>query len=142
MELTQLIEVISSFVPYILLAAVLALGGVLLHSQGQFDNFLRTTVSAVYRVAIAAAAELSDTGLQWLRSEDGINYRKGLVYQAYDLIPPRLGPVPVGLLKLLVSREQFASLVEQAFQEMADLAEELKPPADIDPTLQRLFPEE
>lgn len=136
-----LLSELLPLLPYLGVVMLLALGGLALHTQGQLDNFVRATVSAVYRVAIAAAAELSDTGLAWLRSEDGINFRKGLVQQAYDYIPARIGPVPVGLIKMLISRDQFAALVERAFEEMVELAEELQVPPDIDATLLEMLPE-
>lgn len=86
------------------------------------------TVAAVYRAAIHAATELKEEGVEWVRSEDGINFRKTLAESAYDLLPARVGPVPVGLVKLVLSREKWVALVEKAFQEMVKTADRLEMP--------------
>lgn len=129
------------YLPFIVLGLILVLGGLVMVAEDRFNGFVRQTVAAVYRVAIRAAGELEDEGLAWLRSEDGISFRRGLVERAYDYIPTTIGPVPVGFLKVLVTREKFCEMVEAAFQEMVELAEKLELPEDIDPVLAKLLGE-
>jgi len=90
-----------------------------------------TTVSAVYRAAIHAATELKEEGIEWVRSPAGIAFRKELAEKAYDCLPARLGPVPVGLVKLVVSRERWVALVESAFAEAVVVAERLELPLHV-----------
>lgn len=106
-----------------LAGALCVLVGTLL-ARDEFSSYLRETVAAVYRVALHAAAGLG--GLEWLRSPEGIAYRRDLAARAYDVLPLRLGPIPIGIVKLWLSREQFAALVEAAFVEVVALAERLE----------------
>lgn len=99
--------------------------------QGKLRGAARATVSAVYRVAIRAANVLEAEGMAWLRSADGIAYRRQLADLAYDSLPASVGPVPVGLVKLLVSRERWVRLVEAAFEEAVKLAEKLELPDEL-----------
>ena len=98
----------------------------LLAARRQLANHTNRTVAAVYRVAIRAAAHMGDEGIAWLRSENGILARQQIAAQAYDLLPARLGPVPIGVVKLVVTREQFIRAVEAAFEEMVALADRLE----------------
>lgn len=125
--MNEYLEMVQPYLPYVLSALPFVLGLIALAVQGRLDGFLRETVAAVYRVAIHAANELQDSGLEWLKSEDGIAFRKELASAAYDYIPGRVGPVPVApVVRALISREQFCALVESAFQEIAELAERLE----------------
>lgn len=94
-------------------------------SSAEMRKLAHKTVAAIYRVAIKAAGEYGDEALTWLRGEDGIKYRKELAERAYDALPGNIGPVPVGMVKLWVSREKFCELVEAAFLEMCEMAERL-----------------
>ncbi len=124
-------EVILPYLPYILGALPFVFGLVALAVQGRLRGFARKTVAAVYRVAIHAANDLQDEGLEWLRSEAGITYRRRLAESAYDALPASIRGVPVGLVKAIVSRETFVELVEAAFREIAELAERLELPAEL-----------
>ena len=75
----------SDLLPYIGLCfgIVLVLGYLVLLVDNRLNGFVRKTVAAVYRVAIRAAVELEDEGLSWLRSEEGIAFRRGLVGSAW-----------------------------------------------------------
>lgn len=79
-------------------------------------------VGAVYRAALGAAEQYG--GLEWLRSPDGVAYRKALVRRAYAVLPSPLGPVH---WKLLLSEDRFCSLVELAFLKVVSLADDLQP---------------
>lgn len=109
------------------LGFVLVVVGGYVSFRQQLDVFARATVAAVYRAGLRAAEDLGSAGIVWLRSPEGVSYRKRLASDAYSLLPAHIGPVPVGLVKLFVSQEQFCSLVERAFSEIADLARELRP---------------
>ena len=122
----RVMEIIHPFLPYLIAAIPFVFGVVALAIQGQLDNFLRETVAAVYRVALHAAAELGDAGLEWLRGPEGIAYRKAMAESAYDLLPEKIGRVPVGLVKAVITRDQFVALVERAFQEIVELADQLE----------------
>lgn len=124
--LPEVLLPLAPFVPYILVALPFVLGLIALAARGRLREFARETVAAVYRVAIRAAEELQDEGLEWLRSPDGVAYRKELAERGYDALPASIGPVPVGMVKLLISREKWCELVERAFQEMAELAERIE----------------
>lgn len=77
-------------------------------------------VASVYRVALEAAETYG--GIEWLRGPDGVAYRKMLVRRAYDVFPSPIGPIH---WKLFVTQERFCEWVEQAFQAMLDLAEDI-----------------
>lgn len=141
MNLSEIWVVVQPHLPVIAWAVAVLAGIAALAANHSLNIFLRETVAAVYRVAIKAAADLGDEGLRWLRSEEGIAYRRGLAARAYDAIPSNLGPVPVGLLKLLVSREQFAGLVENAFEEIVALADKLELEKEAEKLADRLFME-
>lgn len=83
------------------------------------------TIAAVYRVALQEARRFEGMGVEWIRSPDGIAFRKEMAEKAYDLLPANVGPVPVGLLKLFVKREVWVAYVEKTFIEVTDLAHEL-----------------
>lgn len=131
MSIESVLEAIRPYLPHLLAVLPFLAGVIALAAQHRLDDFARETVAAVYRVAIHAANELQDEGLTWLRSEAGIAYRKELAGRAYDLLPERIGVVPVGLVKLVISREAFQNLVEGAFQEMAKLADRLELPEEL-----------
>jgi hypothetical protein len=122
----NIIEIAGPYLPYVYYALPFILGLIALAVQGRLHGVARETVAAAYRVAIRAANELGDEGMAWLRSEAGIAYRRELAEMAYDVLPARIGPVPVGAVKLLVSREKWVEIVEGAFQEAAKLATRLE----------------
>lgn len=123
----SLIETIRPYLPYVLGALPFVLGIIALAVNGRLESFLRETVAAVYRTAIHVANELQDEGLNWLRSPAGVSYRRELAGHAYDLLPARVGPVPVApIVKMLVSRDVWCELVEGAFTEVVALAERLE----------------
>lgn len=113
--------------PLVLIALITGAGliGLLLASH-RMQAFARDTVAAVYRVGLHTAAELGAGGIAWLRSPAGVDFRRALASRAYDAIPARVGVIPVGLVKLVVSRERFSKLVDAAFHEMAALASTLE----------------
>ena len=126
MEFDLIVEYLREHLHLVMYALPFLAGIVSLAARGELQSFARQTVAAVYRAAIRAAAELQDEGLQWLRSADGIAYRKDLAGRAYDMLPAKVGMVPVGVVKLVVSRDAFVAFVERAFQEVVELAEELE----------------
>jgi hypothetical protein len=99
--------------------------------QGRLCGFAHETVAAVYRAAIHAANELQDEGQEWLRSEAGIAYRRRLGERAYDALPASIRGVPIGLVRMVVSRELVVELVQHAFQEITELAERLELPEEV-----------
>ena len=72
-------------------------------------------VAAVYRASLSVAEDCG--GLEWLKSPEGVAYRKLLVRRVYALAPS-----PVVPWKLFVSEEAFCALVEVAFVRMLVLA--------------------
>ena len=126
-----ILEAVRPYLPFIYALLPVVLGLASLALQGKLKGYAQQTVAAVYRVSIHAAAELQEEGLGWLRSEDGIAFRKELAEKAYDVLPAKIGPVPVGILKAVISRERFCIWVEQAFQEMAELAGRLEFPVEV-----------
>lgn len=127
----NVVKAIEPYLPYVAGALPFIFGIIALAVNGRLKGFAQETVSAVYRVALAAANELQDEGLAWLRSDAGVQYRKELAGRAYDLLPARLGVVPVGIIKAFVTRDAWCALVEQAFTEMANLAERLDLPEEL-----------
>ena len=125
------VEIVTPYLPYVGAALPFIFGIIALAVQGRLHGFIRETVAAVYRVAIHAANTLEDEGIAWLKSEAGIAYRRQLAEDAYGLLPARIGPVPVGLVKLVVSREAFCAMVESAFAEIVALAEKLELPEEL-----------
>lgn len=105
------------------------LGGAALLLERGLNAAASTTVASVYRVALHAAHELQEEGIAWVRSPDGIAFRKELAARAYDQLPARIGPVPVGIVKMFVSRDVWLSWVEEAFEEACRLAERLELPS-------------
>ena len=85
-------------------------------------------VAGAYRVAIRAAVEFQGEGIDWLRGPQGILLRQRLADAAYDCLPSTIWGIPVGLVKLVVSREWWRSWVEEAFDGVCDLAEDLEYP--------------
>jgi hypothetical protein len=93
-------------------------------------------VAAAYRVAIHAAVEWQDDGTARLRGSEGVQLRKQLAGAAYDALPARIWVLPVGLVKLVVSREKWCGWVSEAFDNMVDLAERLEYPINVEITLE------
>lgn len=127
-------QVISFLVEYRLVTGALIAsiaGLVSLAINHRLNTFAREVVAAVYRVSIRAANELQEEGIAWLRSEEGIAYRKMLARAAYASLPERLGPVPVGLVRKLITEDQFCALVESAFQSIVELADNLELPPEL-----------
>lgn len=139
MTLSEVLTLVQPYLPVVAWVLVAAAGIGVMAANHRLHSFLRETVAAVYRVAIHAASELGDGGLRWLRSEDGINFRKRLAKRAYAAIPGSLGPVPVGMVKLLISEEQFIALVEGAFEEVVALAEKLELEKEAEKLADRMF---
>lgn len=122
---------INEVLPYLVYAIPVLAGVVALAVTGKLKSFARQTVSAVYKVAISQAEDLQDEGLQWLRGAEGVAYRKALAERAYDALPSTLWGIPVGLVKVVVSREVWVATVQRAFDQMASLAEEIQFPAEL-----------
>ena len=89
------------------------------------SRYARSAVAGGYRVGLAVAETLEDEALRWLRSEDGAEFRKQMAVRAYDALPGTIGAIPVGMVKMVVSRDMFSSWVDRAFEEMADLVDGL-----------------
>ena len=121
----NLISTVTPYLPAVGFALLVVVGLGYLYATHRLEGFARATVSAVYRVALHAATELAEEGLDWLRSPAGVAYRKNLAAEAYDLLPTRVGPLPIGLIKLMVSQEQWCAWVEAAFQEAVEMAAKL-----------------
>lgn len=125
------LEYVRALLPYLPFLLPILAGIIGLAVRGELDDYARATVAAAYRVGIHAADTLADEGVAWLRGEAGVAYRRHLAERGYDLLPDRLGPVPVGLVKLVVSREQWCEMVELAFQQAVEMAEKLELPHDV-----------
>ncbi len=132
MDLPRLVELLNENWGYIALLLPLLVGGIGLLAQGKLAGVAHQTVAAVYRVSIHAATELQRDGIEWLNSQDGISFRKDLAERAYDALPPRIGPVPVGLLKVFITRERWIGWVEAAFQDVVAMACRLEFPTQLD----------
>jgi hypothetical protein len=129
--LYRITDAILPYLPYIGYALPFIFGLVALGVNGRLKGFAREAVAAIYRAAIHTASEVQEEGLTWLRSEAGIAYRKELAQRAYDALPAHIRGVPVGLVKLVVSREAFVAYVEAAFQAAVEIAEKLELPAEL-----------
>src|SRR5512138_1352901 len=86
--------------------------------QGYYlEDEIEAALLPVVHQAICAAFKISEAsarkGGQLL---DGLE-KKEIANMLYDLLPERVGSIPVGQIKKLVSREQFAALVERAYQD-------------------------
>ena len=119
-------EFVKVYWPFLALLVPLLVGLVGLVLQGRLSGEAQRVVGAVYRAAINAAHEFEAQGLAWLVSAEGIAFRKELAERAYDALPVRVGWFPMGVLKMFISREKFAALVEKAFAEMVELADKLE----------------
>lgn len=119
------------YLPYVAAVLPFVFGIIALAVRGELHGYARKTVAAVYRVAIRAANEMQDGGLAWVRSPEGIAYRQRLAGDAYDALPLTIRGIPVGLVKTVVSREQWCAIVERAFGEVVELAEKLELPQEL-----------
>ena len=115
----------------ILLSVLSVLGLLVLAVRGKLVGLAKETVGAVYRLGINAAYQLSEEGIDWLKSESGIAYRKHLAELAYNSLPAFIGPVPIGLVKQWVSLAVWCRLVERVFEEIADVADNLIIPEEL-----------
>ena len=122
---------IELYLPAIAFVVVTLVGGIVLHTQGKLKQFAREAVAGAYRVGLHAAAALAAEGIDWLRSDAGIEFRKTLAGNAYDALPATVGVVPVGLVKVYLSRERWCRLVEDAFQRITVLADALELPEEL-----------
>src|SRR5215211_423038 len=112
----NIVEIATSYLPYVGIAIPFIAGILSLAVQGKLDDYARSTVAAAYRVGIHAADALADEGIAWLKGDAGIAYRRHLAELAYDSLPATIRGIPVGLVKSVVSREVWCELVEEAFQ--------------------------
>lgn len=97
-------------------------------------------VSAAYKVGLTLAGQAGVEALEWLATEDGAQFRRQLAIRAYDALPVRVGPVPVGLLKLWVSERQFVQMVDAAFLEMREVADSLMAETEVVETVVEVEP--
>jgi acyl-CoA synthetase (AMP-forming)/AMP-acid ligase II len=124
-------ERLIPYVPYLAGTALVSGVVLVLLASATVRRFAHQTVAAVYRAALVTAAEYGDEALEWLRSPAGIRYRKALAERAYDVLPATVGPVPVGVVKLWLSRERWCVLVETAFNAVVSLADDIREPSTI-----------
>lgn len=124
-SMEEMLRAAEPYLPYALVALPLLVGLVGVSVRYRVRGFARETIGAVYRVALQTADELQDAGIAWIKSDDGIAFRKQLAECAYDLLPARLGPIPLGILKMVYPRERFCLLIETLFSRMVATAEEL-----------------
>lgn len=103
--------------------ALLGVAGLLVRSQT--SGFAKEAVAAGYRVGFKAVQSAGGDAVEWLASPDGAAFRKEVAIRAYDLLPERIGAVPIGVIKTFVTREAWIDMVEQAFQEMKIVADSL-----------------
>ncbi len=86
--------------------------------QGYYleDEIEAALLPVVYQ-AICAAFKLSEASAQkGGELLDGLE-KKEVANMLYDVLPERIGSIPVGQIKKLVSKEQFATFVERAYQD-------------------------
>lgn len=145
--LEQLLQRLSDADPItaaLILALVFVAALFLLTLRGAVAIYLREVIGAVYRVGLKVAHQRGDEALAWLTSEEGIAFRRGLAARAYDLLPPSLF-----WLKLGVTKEQFCDLVEAAFKRMKSLsaglekaleADAARLAGELEKTLSELYP--
>src|SRR5512136_149495 len=80
-----------------------------------FENELEAALLPYLFQAICAAfkasQEMAAAGNEAL---DGLS-KKAIADAVYDLLPDKIGGIPVGMIKLLVSRARFEELVQAAY---------------------------
>ncbi len=116
------LEIIVNIVVPMLFGAVVTLVGVIvlpvLKNKDQGYPGEREIESAVLPFAfqaICGAFKMSERAADELgETMDGIDKKK-VADAAYDLLPDTLNGIPVGVIKLVISREKFAELVEDAY---------------------------
>jgi hypothetical protein len=65
-------------------------------AQAHLRGEVLRAMSSAYRVATHAAVEWREDGIAWLRGSEGVTLRRRLAEAAYDALPARIGPAPVG----------------------------------------------
>lgn len=143
-KLLQQIQNVDPITAALALALVFVAALFLMTLRNATAAYLREVIGAVYRVGLKVALQRGDAALEWLTSEEGIAFRRGLAARAYDLLPPSLF-----WLKLGVSKEQFVGLVETAFESMKRLsagleaalsADAARLAGELEQTLSELYP--
>lgn len=67
--------------------------------------------------AVMAAYRLSERGMDEVQARlHGVD-KAAVAAAVYDLLPAEVGPFPIGVIKAIVSRERFAVLVDDVFQQ-------------------------
>jgi hypothetical protein len=117
------IEIISASI-----AAVVVLASVIsyLYATHTLNSTAQKAVSAAYKVGIGLAANMCEDGVEWLRSDESKEFRRQIAVSAYCLLPVKIGPIPVGLIKVVITEDRFCAIVQHAFDEMAELAEQFE----------------
>lgn len=73
-------------------------------------------IMAAYKTSEIAVDEIQ----QRMRGAD----KAAIAAAVYDMLPPKIGNVPLDVVKMAVSRDRFASLVEAAFNEFDAFVED------------------
>ena len=127
----QLLSTIQAYLPYAVYLIPVIAGICALLAHGRFKGFARDAVAAAYRMAIATVEQVEDIGIEWLQSAEGKDFRRAIALRAYDALPNTMFGVPTGLIKVFVSRDQWAAIVQAAFDEMVDLAKKIDFPDEL-----------
>ena len=104
-------------------AGVLAAGIYLLpilrdRRQGYaYEQEIEAALLPIIYQAIASAYKMSEYAVDEIGERLSGPEKHQFALAIYDLLPARVGNFPVGILKTLVGREQFAGLVQIAFDQ-------------------------
>ena len=108
-----------------LLIGIALYGGLKKGEQGYaYESEIETALLPFIYKAIQSAYKVSELAVDELGERLAGADKKALALAAYDMLPPSLGKFPVGLVKTLISRDQFAALVEVAFVEFLEFYDE------------------
>lgn len=116
-------EFIQEYGYLIAYIAPIVIGLIIAAVQGRLSDYARETVGAVYRLGLRAAEDFREQGLEWLRSAEGVQYRRQLAESAYDALPATIRGIPIGIVKTFISRDRWADMVEIIFQDISAFSE-------------------
>ena len=104
-------------------AGVVAAGIILLpilrnRKQGYaYEEQIEAALLPIIYQAITSAYKMSEFAVDEIGERLSGSEKHQFALAIYDMLPARVGNFPVGILKTLISREQFASLVQIAFDQ-------------------------
>jgi len=123
-----IVDFLTQPIVLVLLAAALGGAGVALGThflpllkakkQGYaYEEEIEAAILPVVYQAIASAYKMSEFAMDELGERLNGAEKQKFALAVYDMLPPRIGRFPVGIFKTLIGPEQFASLVQIAFDQ-------------------------